>query len=57
MAREHWIEVSKDGQFDELLLPRMYEALIRHNAFVRFVPYDQVPHEPPCAGPDYKLSK
>lgn len=32
----------------------MYEAFIRQGALVRFVPYDQVPNEPPCAGPDYR---
>ena len=53
-ARENWTEASKDGEFDESLLPQMYEAFIRNGALVRFVPYDQVPNEPPCAGPDYK---
>ena len=50
----NWVQASKDGQFDESLLPQIYEAFIRNGAFVRFVPYDQVPNEPPCAGPDYK---
>ncbi len=49
-----WVEASKDGKIDESLLPQIYEAFIRNGALVRFVPYDQVPNEPPCAGPDYK---
>lgn len=53
-TKASWVEASKDGQFDESMLPQMYEALIRQGALVRFVPYDQVPNEPPCAGPDYK---
>ena len=53
-TKMNWIEASKDGQYDESLIPQMYEAFIRNGALVRFVPYDQVPNEPPCAGPDYR---
>jgi len=53
-TKRSWIEASKDGEIDESLIPQMYEAFIRNGALVRFVPYDQVPNEPPCAGPDYK---
>lgn len=49
-----WIEASKDGQVDEQMLPQLREAYIRQGAVVRFVPYEQLPHEPPCAGPDYR---
>lgn len=51
---DSWVNASKDGQIDESMLDQVYEAYIRNGALVRFVPYDKIPDEPPCAGPDYK---
>jgi hypothetical protein len=57
-ARDEWIKISKSAPPEQLTSTKEYlelrEAFARNAAYIRFVPHQNIPTEPPCAGTDYK---
>ncbi len=57
-ARLDWIKTSMTVSPEQLTSTKEYtklrEAYARNAAYIRFVPHQKIPDEPPCAGTDYK---
>jgi hypothetical protein len=57
-TRLDWIKTSMTVSPEQLPATKEYakllEAYARKTAYIRFVPRQKVPDEPPCAGTDYK---
>ena len=59
-TRSNWIKTSMSISPEQLPASKAYaelrEAFARNGAYIRFVPHQKIPDEPPCAGTDYKPS-
>ena len=57
-TRLDWIKTSMSISPEQLPstkeYPKLREAYARNAAYIRFVPHQNIPNEPPCAGTDYK---
>ena len=57
-VKHEWIKTSMTVSPEQLLSTKEYkklrEAYARNAAYIRFVPHQKVPDEPPCTGTDYK---